>query len=418
MPSPSPSQEPPPSVEEICRVVRAQRTALTSFDIEVDTSEEHFVDPETILKYWGRSGFHNGKERFAFKGGKRYMQLRVQRTTAKFDDRSRPVVTPDMPPAVQEYQRQRQEAFDSARKISMEPRTKYADPDVEKNRPEVLRMIPKDEKDRTKPPFPAKQVYNGKTLWIHQNALNGQIHLANGRYAPGNQFAFPFLQLSAVYIEDPTQKSELSAVAKAIMFPGLLKRFAYSITADVLDGVRCWRLDGQCGTDADGWAFKDRWWLDPSKGYVPLRREGFEPHSEKPLWRALFTELREVTPGWWLPMLTTVEEFAPSYAPPELGKKPLSITRYRVTRCEFDVPDDLFEYQFPKGTIVADWRDSRMKSPALYREGENPLDESIFTVQGVSDFSLWLLVSIGVGGLLLAAGAVVLWRRGPQNKPA
>jgi hypothetical protein len=307
-----------------------------------------------------------------------------------------------------------------AREARKAPRAKFAIPeeDVKKKRPDVLRVIPTDDKDRKEPPFPTKQVYNGKTLWVHQNAQCGQVHTANGRRAPSNQFAFPFLQASAVYIEDPTEKSETRAGTRASMFPDVLKRSAYSITADVLDGVRCWRLDGQFGTDADHWAFKDRWWLDPSKGYVPLRREGFEPRSGKLLWRALFTDLREVTKGWWLPMLTTVEEYAPPYAPPELGKKPLGITRYRVTRCELNVPDELFEYRFPEGTTVADWRDSRMTSPALYREGENPLDESILTVQGVSAFSLWVLVPVGVGGLLLAAFAILLWRRGLQKTSA
>src|SRR5437868_6168673 len=69
--SPSPAQEPPPSIEEICRVIGEQRAKLQSLDIELAT-EEHTTDPALLLKWLSRVGLHNGKERFAFKGNKRY----------------------------------------------------------------------------------------------------------------------------------------------------------------------------------------------------------------------------------------------------------------------------------------------------------------------------------------------------------
>src|SRR5207244_9830729 len=150
---------------------------------------------------------------------------------------------------------------------------------------------------------------------------------------------------------EPKARQQISA----FIFPDLLQRSAYTLSAAELAGVRCWRLEGQAGTAGDAWAFRDRWWLDPGKGYTPLRREGFDHRSGRLLWHNTYADLREVAPGCWLPMQATAEDYGPPYVPAELAKKPLRVVRSRVTRGEVNnVADDLVEYQFPKGTRVAD----------------------------------------------------------------
>jgi hypothetical protein len=408
LPAPLPAQAPPPSIPEICQAIRDQRAKLKSLDLEVDETEEFTVDPATVMKWLGRVGLHNGKQRFAFKGDKRFLNEHIPGPPDELDERGRPEVTADMPPEVQEQQRQAQAIFDKARedlKASAAAR-----------RGGALSRGPKGP-----PPSTTRAFNGGKTVRIQMGAASGSIYPTTGAYGQRHAFSFHFLWLAGVYIEDPTDDLKMREEKGASTIDALLKRSSYSIAEDVLDGVRCWRLEGQVKSSVAG-AFKDRLWLAPHAGYALLRRENYDPHSGALIWRSTCADLREVTPGCWLPMQVTVEDCAP-YAPPELRGKALSVRRFHVTRCEVNnVPDELFDHRFPDRALIIDFTKPQGKNGSLYsyhQSDNDRLDQSIDTLVGkMSPFSVWLLVSAGVGALLLAALAFVLWRRRPGQGPA
>lgn len=131
---------------------------------------------------------------------------------------------------------------------------------------------------------------------------------------------------------------------------------------ELVDGSSCVVLD---------WQNKPRTtlWCDPSLGYAIRRKEHHFSATDIVSSRTTCDRFREVLPGLWLPLHATVDWFADPAAPARLRDVPLVQFDLDVeTIAVNDLPDELFEFKPPPGTIVADYRDG-LPSP----QGRGPL---------------------------------------------
>lgn len=103
-----------------------------------------------------------------------------------------------------------------------------------------------------------------------------------------------------------------------------------------------------------------RIWLDQSHGRLPAKIETYRldnDHKELLRKRTEVTKFFEFASGFWAPVNATVTFFTGT--PGESYGKPANDVTLNVdaakSRWNIELPDDLFELQFPAGTIVADY---------------------------------------------------------------
>jgi hypothetical protein len=169
-----------------------------------------------------------------------------------------------------------------------------------------------------------------------------------------------------------------------------------------------------------GW---DTIWLAPDLGYAIVKRELLWPGTKSVMLRMGNEQLQQVVNGFWLPRLVTYELLgAPSHGREYEGhvliRSIVNVTDFVVN----SVPDTLFTYDFPSGTMVVDFTrkgDLGGESAAVvYPVGSDPettqisLDNAIAIQREFADGARWRwrLIWGNVALALIVAATVFVYR--------
>lgn len=117
--------------------------------------------------------------------------------------------------------------------------------------------------------------------------------------------------------------------------------WAVELNTDAAGGVACVVLRGERREDRGGAKIdvRERWWLDPKRGFAVVRRE--ITWGDGTWYRWENARFEEVAPGCWLPLASAATQSAPGWADPSA---PAYRTRITVRRLQvYDVPVRLFE---------------------------------------------------------------------------
>jgi hypothetical protein len=99
-------------------------------------------------------------------------------------------------------------------------------------------------------------------------------------------------------------------------------------------------------------------WLDPQRGYAIVKRETYYKDNTLLMWRVSVADWIHASDGAWWPRKATAEYFAGPQAPDLLHNVPLVAYDYDVLELDLnDVPDSVFEMDFPEGALVIDMTD-------------------------------------------------------------
>jgi hypothetical protein len=180
---------------------------------------------------------------------------------------------------------------------------------------------------------------------------------------------------------------------------------------ETVGGIKCLVLE------KPGW---DAIWLAPEFGYAVVKRELLWPGTTLVMLRMGNEQFEQLVDGFWLPRRVTWELFgAPSHGKEYEGRvlvrSVVSVTDFVVNK----VPDSLFRYEFPSGTMLVDFthkKDIGGESVALvYPVGADTettqmsLDNAIATHRDAVDSARWRwrLVWGNVALVLIAAVAAL-----------
>jgi hypothetical protein len=250
-------------------------------------------------------------------------------------------------------------------------------PLVQKNQKELIqqyeRMVAtmKAQKARGGPPRytfdsqPEKDVtraFNGRTLWMRhpQSDKVDAYQVWSARTQPNWFQATPYAQATGLHVPDPAGKT-LAVTAQA-MFRAAdwASEQAYQLEekTEVVDGSTCVILRGSLNSMLQPGLIvgelTNRIWLDRDHGLAVRKREMARDGKVAIHW--INSELKEVEPGLWLPLLCRQEQYAED-ATPEWKDKPVVIEEIRVTKIEVNkVSDDLFDMTPKKNDRIEDLR--------------------------------------------------------------
>lgn len=398
---PATARAPQAGLREIASAIAAQREAVKSMEVEVRCSEQFLVDREVLLRWLNKAIARNGTERYAFKEGKRYIQISMDEMPPSEESIPRPTVEPNAPPEVRRVQEELQRLHDESQKSRRRHEEFVQSKGILSNR------VPKQEK-----PYPETRAYDGERYRTQSVEWSGMVY--PGGAMPKHQFTAMYFLLVGIFVEDPTDDPAIREEMRSGCLPEAFDRREYSITPEELSGVPCLRLEAQLGL-----GLTDRIWLDPAKGFTLVGRDLIDAKTGRLTARIRNADVRQVADGVWLPMKCEAEEYAPPHAPAEFAEKPLCVTEFEVTRCSVnDVSDDLFVLEFKPGTKIADFTNAASGvggalTPVLYTQGlDNSLDDSIAGLQK----GHFLMILGVLNALAIGAFVVVVLRRRAQVK--
>jgi RNA polymerase sigma factor (sigma-70 family) len=168
------------------------------------------------------------------------------------------------------------------------------------------------------------------------------------------------LQVGLMY-PDPTGDEEHQTFLRAYMLPEIFETPGYQLKGmDKVAGALCLIIEGKMPkppwfTDKkeEETATDDRLWLDTEHGMVLRKRE--LSVKGRLVTRFQNSDLKEILPGYWLPLECQEELLSPENAPKEYHGKPAVVIRCKVRKWNVnDVKEDFFAV--PDGVQVMDLR--------------------------------------------------------------
>ena len=326
----------PPTLDQVRRAIQTQHEKIVSLEVETEIDGEEIVSRNELFKWLFKMGVRRGREHFALKGEKRFVDETRVVAAALLTDFPRATVDQNAPAWVQQRQRELQQEYDEMKSSSESLSQESSSEPVE------VREI---------------RAFNGEEYRTKDNEWHGSI-TPKERMVQQHQFDFLYLRCIGMHAADPTVlDADRQNLIKGGYLPEALERFAYEVSTEELNGISCIRLDGRAGVDGpqQHWT-DDRIWLDPQKGYMVVRRESRDVDSGILKFRTINSAPKRFSKGVWLPMKCVMEEFAPSYAPESLRDRPLVATHLNVARCEVNkVDEDIFDVQLRPGAVVWDF---------------------------------------------------------------
>ena len=267
---------------------------------------------------------------------------------------------------------------------------------------EYFRFIPSGSAEPP-PGLEAKSAFNGSGSWAYKHGIQrADVHSG----------------------DHPTTRLNLDYYGGMIGFPGKLltpsrgvpgtSEETYQLDRLIPSGL--YSLAGEETVDGEACVIlerpgRDRVWLARDKGWAIARRE-WRWSDGGPLKRRIANrDFRPLTGGAWLPYSATMEIFGTPETRP--GKR-VGRLRATVVEAEADVPDSLFEPNFPDGTSVNDLgRGNQYIQGGLSRPARNEVLGRLAEYR--SEFrpapwwqSRWLL---GLGVVALLIPGIFFWRR-------
>lgn len=150
--------------------------------------------------------------------------------------------------------------------------------------------------------------------------------------------------------------------------PFALEKHNYSIeeSPQVIGDRQCWVLERDQ---------IDRIWLDPTRGFVPVRREWRPTRDEQSVYRAhnfILWDYREIASGMWLPWITRREVLTDDINDPSRLRKDLVCNTYVG---DIDLNDHAVRPDYLPGTVVTVQKGGRVERERLLPGGQELLDE-------------------------------------------
>lgn len=123
-------------------------------------------------------------------------------------------------------------------------------------------------------------------------------------------------------------------------------------------------------------------WLDPNRGFAVLQRDHYIPKDYSKLWyRIRNLDFQDCGNGLWLPMKTEKTKCLYKGYPEEQWGKTSLLSTFAVSKIQIneDLPDELFDIQYPDGTLIID-----RVAGITYRMGMERIDDMLDEV--LNDF--------------------------------
>jgi hypothetical protein len=201
-------------------------------------------------------------------------------------------------------------------------------------------------------------VYEGDMIWHKM-----PFYVIDKPTAMQHIFNSYYLSVVGLLYPDPTKVEAEQKADRTYLLPEALEAPGYRVKGvEELEGTKCLVVEGK-GTiprhpllkdDEVQYVTDDSLWLDLEHG-MTLRKREFLKNGHV-LRRVRTTNLKEILPGYWLPLECQDESLAPENAPKEYKGKPAIIVRFKVRKWEVnDVKDDFFA--LPKDVKATDLRD-------------------------------------------------------------
>lgn len=116
-------------------------------------------------------------------------------------------------------------------------------------------------------------------------------------------------------------------------------------------------------------------WLDPDRGFAVLQRDHYNPEDPSKLWYRIHNlEFQDCGNGLWLPTKTEKTKcLYKGYEKDQWGI-PSLLSTFTVSKLQIneDLPDELFDIKYPKGTMIID-----RVGGVTYRVGMEVIDEML-----------------------------------------
>jgi hypothetical protein len=349
----------PSDAREVKTRLRHQARSIESLEVRYKLRTTSPLEPKRLV---AMAQFHNQmflpiEERHeAFKGPKRFHRvLRPERVenlqpTDEFGLMKPGPVNPKAPAAIRENQRRMIEQYERA---IANMKAVQARGMLPPKRDSSVR--PLSDRDTTR-------AFNGRTLWMRQ-PLTAEMDTFQvwSPKSEANWFqATPYAVAIGLHVTDPTGNSMAMKAQAMFRLADWVNDHGYTLEekTEVVDGATCVILRGSLNSLLQPSLFagdlSDRTWLDRDHGLAIRRREFAK--DGRPSVRWVNDELREMTPGLWLPMHCRQETYAED-APPEWKDKPVMIQEIRVSKVEVNhASDDLFDMVPKKSDRIEDLR--------------------------------------------------------------
>jgi hypothetical protein len=204
--------------------------------------------------------------------------------------------------------------------------------------------------------------YNGKSLWMmHPTSTKADQYMIWGSGSKPNWFQVTaYLSAIGMHVPDPSGEETLRKAQGMFQLAEWIKQPSYELEpkTEVVDGSTCLILKGSLNSLLQAGFLTgdltDRIWLDRDHGLAARKREMAADGRVHTRW--INSNLKEIEPGLWLPMVTRLEQFG--YKPiDELKGKPVMIEEVQVENIEVNrVPDERFDMVPKQGDAIDDLR--------------------------------------------------------------
>lgn len=350
-----------PEVRELKEQVARQAKRIGSLEVSYTLETTSPLKPAELRKlaeYRNQLFLPNDEWTVAFKGDMRFthqlMPARVEylSETDEYGLVPPQPADPKAPELIQSQQKQIKNEYDQtiaamkAQEASGVPRPKKKDPG----------LLDPMERDITRG-------YNGRTLWMRRprDAKSNEVQVWPLRSKPLHWFGrSTYLCGVGLQPADPTSRGHSTEWTMTMCrLADWFTDHTYSIEKnEAFDGSTCVVLKGSLNSLLSPALLTgdvaDRIWLDRDHGFIMRKRELSKDGRVSMRWEN--TELREVDPGFWLPMTVRQDRFAED-APPAWQGKPVVTELIRVKNVEINnVPDDRFDLVPRKNDVVEDLR--------------------------------------------------------------
>jgi hypothetical protein len=396
-------EAPPPSLEEIARLMKGQWDKVQSLYVDFEMGGQPVTKPADAKRYLLLEFFVTKKQTFAFKGNMRYYRAVGPGTV----ERIAPGVEPDW------------DAVPGGKKIKE---------DMDRRRAEDAKKLGKDKVDEMWRAFAAAKsmqidaekvaAFDGKLYRVTRGNGQAEVWKAENIGTDTGWIHQDYMRNLGRALADTASPNKERMDQLRDQFPdAFLGIKGYKVQAgwEEVDGHRCAVVTR---------GKEEKLWLDPRLNYGIRRRELSDPESG--LTQDIFhnQDFVELPPGVWLPKTCVWERCAPPGAPVALRGKPLARWTLTISKIHLnDVPDALFSLKIAPGTIVMDTtalpppKDGTFQ-PVLYPmpADESVLDKTIEDAVGewqqYRSKGFWRQAFFGANAaILLLLGAVLVFRR-------
>lgn len=395
----------PANIAEMRQRLCENSSQVHSLSVTVSYKQRALVDPNLLKRYLNQVYLRDDRHTIAFKGGKRYREIRQPKSAIPIGD---PWVIaelpPDAPKVVVDNNKKLREQMESVRKMI-------------KGAPHAV-SFSKDPLGL--PPLERWGLADGEEL-RHFGSDGGEIFAVGIDKYYKHPFDSEYLGAVGMLAADPVRDADKDALQDfdtSISLCQLLQSTTnhMRITADTGDDRL--KIGLERSFQSLGLSWHEKFLFDLEHGMMPISRVLQDIKTSMRLRSWVFSEARQIIPGVWLPNKITMTLYAPPWADAENAGKPFIETDMVLldVLVNDEVPDSLFEVKFDPGTKVANFPQGRKLglrngSPLFYnmpaddRQLESVIGEaSHITPKAGFGARSWFVS----GNLLLLAGMITL----------